>query len=483
MKRLALLVAVAAMATACKVGPDYEKPVPLPNDQPISDQWYTAATMGLASADSNIQTWWTVFNDRKLQELIERAQIENLDLRVAVARIREARAGVGVARGARMPVLDAAGDLSIGKSSEAAAPISPEEGFETAGLLSLGVDARWEMDVFGKFARNIEAAEASYEATVEDYRDVLVSLLAEVALAYVDLRALQQRIDFARSNIEAQRESLQLTRDRFDAGLTSALDVAQAESNLGDTESTVPRLEQNLNFALNALAVLLAETPGSLHEELSTAGATPAPPESVAVGIPANVMRQRPDIRAAERILASRTARIGVATADLYPSFSLFGFFTFNWGNVGNDTTSIGWSLMPAFNWNLFDRGRIHSAIDVAEAQSEQAFFAYELTVLGALEEVQNSMIAYFKEQERRDRLEEAVDAAQRAVDLVRTQYLAGLTNFQNVLDSQRSLFRFQDQLAESEGLAVQNLILLYRSLGGGWDVDAATIPATTDSE
>ncbi len=483
MKRLALLVAVAAMATACKVGPDYEKPAPLPNDQPISDQWYTAATMGLASADSNIQTWWTVFNDRKLQELIERAQIENLDLRVAVARIREARAGVGVARGERMPVLDAAGDLSIGKSSEAAAPISPEEGFETAGLLSLGVDARWEMDVFGKFARNIEAAEASYEATVEDYRDVLVSLLAEVALAYVDLRALQQRIDFARSNIEAQRESLQLTRDRFDAGLTSALDVAQAESNLGDTESTVPRLEQNLNFALNALAVLLAETPGSLHEELSTAGATPAPPESVAVGIPANVMRQRPDIRAAERILASRTARIGVATADLYPSFSLFGFFTFNWGNVGNDTTSIGWSLMPAFNWNLFDRGRIHSAIDVAEAQSEQAFFAYELTVLGALEEVENSMIAYFKEQERRDRLEEAVDAAQRAVDLVRTQYLAGLTNFQNVLDSQRSLFRFQDQLAESEGLAVQNLILLYRSLGGGWDVDAATIPATTDSE
>ena len=194
-------------------------------------------------------------------------------------------------------------------------------------------------------------------------------------------------------------------------------------------------------------------------------------------------MRQRPDIRAAERILASRTARIGVATADLYPSFSLFGFFTFNWGNVGNDTTSIGWSLMPAFNWNLFDRGRIHSAIDVAEAQSEQAFFACELTVLGALEEVENSMIAYFKEQERRDRLEEAVDAAQRAVDLVRTQYLAGLTNFQNVLDSQRSLFRFQDQLAESEGLAVQNLILLYRSLGGGWDVDAATIPATTDSE
>ncbi|TDI40160.1 MAG: TolC family protein, partial [Acidobacteria bacterium] len=193
--------------------------------------------------------------------------------------------------------------------------------------------------------------------------------------------------------------------------------------------------------------------------------------------------RQRPDIRAAERVLASRTARIGVTTADLYPSFSLAGFLTFNWGNVGNDTTSIGWSLLPGFNWNLFDRARIHSAIDVAEAQSEQAFFAYELTVLRALEEVENAMIAYFKEQERRDRLEEAVDAAQRAVDLVRTQYLAGLTNFQNVLDSQRSLFRFQDQLAESEGLAVQNLILIYRSLGGGWDVDAATIPATTDNE
>ena len=482
MKTLKVLFVAAAFACACKVGPDYEQPAPLPHEQALPDQWHTAAVNGLDAGESDLQTWWTVFNDRKLEELLQRAQLENLNLRQAVARISEARGFVGGARGERMPVVDAVGDVNLGQQSKAALPIALPGATDTNALLSIGVDAAWEMDIFGKFARNIESAEAGYQATIEDYRDVLVSLLAEVALGYVDVRAFQKRIEFARENVESQRESLQLTRDRFDAGLTSALDVAQAESNLGDTESTIPRLEQNLNFALNRLAVLLAVTPGALHEELSPESEVPTPPASIAVGIPANVMRQRPDIRAAERSLASQTALIGVATADLYPSFSLRGFFTFNWGNIGNESTGTGWSIIPGFNWNLFDRGRIHSRVRVEEARTQQAFLAYEQTVLIAIEDVENSMIAYVKEQERRERLREAADAAQRSVDLVRTQYLAGLTNFQNVLDSQRSLFRFQDQLAESEGLAVQNLVVLYRSLGGGWDVDAARIPEASDN-
>ena len=482
MKTLEVFFVAVVFASACKVGPDYEQPTPLPHEQPLPDRWHTAAMVGLDAGESDLQTWWTVFNDRKLEELLQRAQLENLNLQQAVARISEARAFVGVARGERMPVVDAVGDVNVGQQSQARLPIELPGATDTNTLLSIGVDAAWEMDIFGKFARNIESAEAGYDATIEDYRDVLVSLLAEVALSYVDVRAFQERIEFARDNVESQRDSLQLTRDRFDAGLTSALDVAQAESNLGDTESTIPRLEQNLNFALNRLAVLLAVSPGALHSELSRERDVPTPPPSLAVGIPANVMRQRPDIRAAERSLASQTALIGVATADLYPSFSLRGFFTFNWGNIGDESTGTAWSIIPGFNWNLFDRGRIQSRVRVEEARTQQAFLAYEQTVLIALEDVENSMIAYFKEQERRDRLSEAADAAQRAVELVRTQYLAGLTNFQNVLDSQRSLFRFQDQLAESEGLTVQNLIVLYRSLGGGWDVDAAAIPAASDN-
>jgi len=477
----ALLVAIA-LASGCKVGPDYEKPAPLPDEQALPDAWHTAATLGMGSGEADLQTWWTVFNDRKLEELLQRAQLENLNLQQAIARIAEARGFVGVARGERMPVADATGDVNVGQQSEATLPVVLPGATDTNALLSIGVDAAWEMDIFGKFARNIESAEAGFESSVEDYRDVLVSLLAEVALAYVDTRAFQERIELARANVDAQRDSLQLTRDRFDAGLTSALDVAQAESNLSDTESTIPRLEQNLEFALNRLAVLVAVPPGALHEELALDADVPSPPASIAVGIPADVLRQRPDIRGAERFLASQTAQIGVATADLYPRFSLRGFFTFNWGNIGDESTGTAWSVIPGFSWNLFDRGRIRARIRVEEARTQQAFLAYEQTVLIALEDVENAMIAYFKEQERRDRLTEAVDAAQRSVDLVRTQYLAGLTNFQNVLDSQRSLFRFQDQLAESEGLTIQNLIVLYRSLGGGWDVDAQAVPTTADN-
>ena len=482
MRVVKLVFLALVVAAGCKVGPDYEKPPPLPNEQPLPDRWHTEATMGLQTRESDVHTWWRSFDDPKLEELLQRAEVSNLNLQTAVARIAEARGFVGAARGDRMPVVNTPADVNTGRQSEARIP----EGFpgaETNAILSIGVDAAWEIDVFGKFARGIESAEAAFEASVEDYRDVLVSLYAEVALAYIDVRAFQKRIEFARSNVELQRESLQLTRDRFDAGLTSALDVAQAESNLNDTESTIPRLEQDLNFALNRLAVLLGVTPGSLHQELSATAELPSGPPNGAFGIPADVMRQRPDIRAAERTLASQTALVGVATADLYPSFSLSGFFTFNWANITDQNTGTTWGIIPGFNWNLFDRNRIRARIQVEEARTQQAFLAYEQTVLLALEDVENSMIAYLKEQERRDRLADAVDAAQRSVELVRTQYLAGLTNFQNVLDSQRSLFRFQDSLVLSEGLTVQNLVALYRSLGGGWDPENPMVPELTEDK
>jgi NodT family efflux transporter outer membrane factor (OMF) lipoprotein len=266
--------------------------------------------------------------------------------------------------------------------------------------------------------------------------------------------------------------------------LTSALDVAQAESNLANTEATIPPLEGQLNAALNRIAVLLGENPGSVHDELLGKTDIPSPPEEVVVGIPADIVRQRPDIRRAERDLASQTARIGVATADLYPRFSITGFLGLDSANIGDlvNGDSVAWSVGLPFFANLFDGGRRRGRIEIEEARTDQLVSIYKLTVLVALEEVEDALVFYAKEKVRRDRLSRAVDASQRSVELVRTQYLAGLTNFQNVLDSERSLTNQQDDLAASEGQVIDYLIILYRALGGGWQLDPANEETYTSS-
>ena len=461
----AAIIIVAIGLPGCLVGPDYVRPeAPLPNETPMPDAWHEATVEDFQQNESPVRVWWHTFEDPKLVELIARAEQANLDLQQAVARIMEARAQVGVATGQQWPQVEATADYSVGAASAAVVP----DGTDTAGVLAGGFAMNWEIDVFGGIRRGIESAEAGFEASIEDYRDVMVALFAEVAASYVDVRAFQLRIAFSQNNVASQRDSLQLTRDRFNAGLTSALDVAQAESNLGETEATIPTLESALEFSLNRLAILLATPPGTLHEELSEAADVPVPPDTIAVGLPAELLRQRPDIRSAERALAAQTAQIGVATADLYPRFSLAGLLTFDVAGPG-DGSGVSWSIVPGMRWNIFNAGRVRSQIRVEEARTEQLFLAYEQTVLLALEEVENSLVAYAKEQARKQKLTEAVDASQRAVDLVRTQYLAGLTNFQNVLDSQRTLFRLQDALAESEGFLSQDLVFVYQALGGGW--------------
>ncbi|MCL7970638.1 MAG: efflux transporter outer membrane subunit, partial [marine benthic group bacterium] len=303
---------------------------------------------------------------------------------------------------------------------------------------------------------------------------------AEVGSAYVDARAFQARLDFANQNVAAQENSLELTRDRFNAGLTSALDVAQAEQNLAQTRSTIPALDIGLEAALNRLAVLLGEAPGSIHGELQASAGLPDPDDKVAYGIPADLLRRRPDIRQAERLLASQTARIGVATADLYPTLSLggsVGLEALDFDDLGDGGSGV-FSILPKITWPIFTGGKIRNQIRAEEARTAQALAAYEQTVLRALEETQNALVAYGQEKMRRDRLQEAVNASQRAVDLVETQYLSGLTNFQNLLDSQRSLFQQQDALADSEGQVVNNLIALNRALGGGWSPSRAEVTA-----
>jgi NodT family efflux transporter outer membrane factor (OMF) lipoprotein len=443
----------------------------------MPDAWHQELTQGLAESEANLQTWWTVFGDRLLESLIDRAAAGNLDLQQSVARIEEARARRGIARGEWFPVVDQTDSYQRSRLSEEITDVVPPPQSRTDNFYSVGLESSWEIDVFGRIRRSVEAATADLAASVEDYRDVLVSLYAEVAGNYVDARTFQARIAHARSNVKTQRGTLRLTRDRNRAGLVPDLDVRQAELNLAITEAFIPALESQLVQTINRLGVLLGEFPSALHAELDPAGDIPAPPAETVIGLPADLLRQRPDIRRAERQLAAQTARVGVATADLYPRFLLFGIFTVDSLSTGDLLTgdARAYSFGPSVRWNIFDGGRIRSNIDVQDARTVQALLAYENTVLRAVEEVENAMVGFARESERRVYLERSVVAAQKSVALVQTLYRTGLTDFQNVLDMEQRLFTQQDQLAESEGLVTQNLIAAYRALGGGWAPPAPT--------
>ena len=460
---LVVLLALVASITACMVGPNYKTPV-----VEVPDLWHDAATEGVADGQSPVHKWWETFDDPILVDLIHRAQAANLDLRQAVSRIRETRALRRITGGDRVPDLNVGGEAGRTQISENQIPVLGS--IDPVSQYSLTFDSVWELDFFGRIRRQIESADATYQASIEDYRDVLVTLFAEVARNYFDVRELQQRIQYAEENIRTQQNTLQLTEDRFDAGLVSALDIAQAESNLANTEAQVPTFEAGLQAALNRLAVLLGKPPGELHDTLLETRPIPSPPDEVAVGLPADLLRQRPDVRRAERDLAAQTARIGVATADLYPRFSLSGFLGLQ--SRGGDflsADSVTWGINLPFVWQLFSGGRVRGQIDLERARTEQLVSFYEQTILIALEDVETSLAIYEWEKERRLRLLRAVDASQRSVGLVRTQYMAGLTDFQNVLDSERSLTTQQDQLAASEGFVVKSLASVYKALGGGW--------------
>ena len=472
MRELALFLSALMLAGCAAVGPDYEPP-----EVPVSDAWQNAALEGLSEGDATLQTWWRTLGDPTLDSLVQRAEESNLTLQEAAARVQEARGLLGFARGQQLPEvgLGGAAQRFEGSDNSQLGQISPN-GLQTTNLFDVGLGASWEIDVFGRVRRSVESAGASYEASIEDYRDVLVSLFAEVARSYVDLRTNQARLHYAEKNVKSQQASLGLTQDMFSDGATSELDVAQAKSNLNTSKASIPRLQIAINLALNRLAVLLGQTPGSLHSELVDSAPIPIPPQNVVVGIPADMLRQRPDVRQAERLLAAQTARIGIATAELYPRFSLSGFFGFQATSIDSlfNSSSNTWGVSLPVQWRLFNGGRVRSFIDVEEARAEQQMARYELSVLVAYEEVENALIAYALEQYSARSLWQAAEASRTAVNLVELQYKSGLTNFQNLLDMQRFLFRQEDELAVSEGQVIQNLISLYTAFGGGWDVDAS---------
>ena len=476
-QQCSVLLLGALILSGCAVGPDYNPP-----EVPVPDAWQSAAVEGLSEGTATLQIWWSALDDPTLEDLVQRAEESNLTLQEATARVQEARAILGVARGGRVPDFVAGGSVQRfnGSDNSQLGQIAPN-GLQTTNLFDLGVGASWEVDLFGRVRRSVESADATYEASIEDYRDVLVSLFAEVARSYVDLRTTQARLRYAEQNIAAQRASFSLTQVMFDKGASAALDVVQAESNLRNSEAFIPQLHIAINFAVNRLAVLLGETPGSLTADLLNSKPIPRPPEDVAAGIPADLLRQRADVRRAERLLASQTARIGVATAELYPRFSLTGFFGFQSTDIDSlfDSPSQTWGVSLPFRWLIFDGGRVRSFIDIEEARAEQQLARYELTLLVAYEEVENALVAYALEQYSARSLRQAADASRTAVNLVELQYRSGLTDFQNFLDMQRSLFRQEDQLAVSEGQVMQNLISLYTALGGGWDPDTFPIAQT----
>ncbi|MHC4927402.1 MAG: efflux transporter outer membrane subunit [Planctomycetota bacterium] len=471
-----LLIIFLSCLNGCHVGPTYEPP-----ETVMPDQWHQTAVGGLADGSACLVTWWNVFEDPTLNELIDQAKAENLNLKNAYASVMEARALLGVASGESQLSLDATGLYSHDRAS--ANGFTPTMG-ET-DIFQVGLDATWEIDVFGRIGRTVESARAAMEASEENYRDVLVSLYSEVAQNYMDVRSLQARLRYAENNVNAQRETLELTKNRREAGLVPQLDVHQAELILAGTEATIPSLRQLESRAIHRVSVLVGKEPFALYEILSAGDEIPDVPEETIVGLPAELLRQRPDIRRAERTLASQTADIGVATAGLYPAFSLSGTFALqaqDFDDLG-DWDSRVWGFGPAMRWNLFDGDRIRSSIKVQEAQAEQAMLQYEQTVLLALEDVENAMVAYVQEQQRYDSLQAAVVAGEKSVELVRTLYENGLTDFQNVLDMQRTLTVQQDQFAESEGQVAKNLVRLYTALGGGWNIEETESTDTSNQD
>ena len=471
LRRVGPVVACLTLSACITVGPDYQQP-----DIIVADQWHQAVVDNMQSSDPSVD-WWQTMNDPKLNELVQRAQDGNLGLVKAVARVDEALRFLGIARGERYPDANAVGGISRSKSQLSALPnVESVDDFS-----DLRVGATWELDFWGRVRRTVESSQASYEATVEAYRDVLVLLNAQVASSYVFLRTLQERLRLANENVIRQQETLRLTESRNRAELAPDLDVEQARLNLATTESAVPLLEAAIRQTINNLSVLLGEQPGKLAAELAPAQAIPEPPQTLAAGIPADAVRNRPDVRRAERLLAAQTPRIGIATAALYPNFFLNGDFGYAavGGDLLNSTNEI-WSIGAVFDWNLFDGGRVRNSIGVEEARTEQALADYEASVLEALRDTENSLIAYAYEKQRLMTLERSVAAAAASAVLVRTLYLSGLTNFQNVLDTERSLFNQQDLSAISEGEVVQNVISVYRAVGGGW---SAEIPATANGE
>ncbi len=465
------VVIIFFLSGCMKVGPDFHRPQVV-----ISPDWIEAGDGRVKTESADYDNWWQVFNNPVLDRLIDRAYRENLTIRVAGVRVLEARAQLGIATKGLYPQnVPALGSVEYNRPSAASAfPLSVSEYYQS----QIGLNASWELDFWGKFRRTIESADATWLASVADYDNALVSLTADVAVFYISIRTLEKRIVIARQNAETQKDNLKIAEARFKYGTATQLDVEQAKTVLNNTLATIPSLEAQLRQAKHALSVLLGMAPGELQDYLKGTTDIPVSPPQIVIGIPADLLTRRPDIRSAGYQAAAQSAQIGVAKADLYPAFSLIGNFNFVASDIGKSRLSdmFKWNSRsiqagPSFEWNILNYGRIINNVRVQDARLQELLIVYQNTVLKAQQEVEDNLVAFLRSQERAEFLARSTAAAKNALDLAVIQYRQGVKDFTTVLTAQQSLLNEQDNLAVTLGGISSNLVGVYRALGGGWEV------------
>jgi NodT family efflux transporter outer membrane factor (OMF) lipoprotein len=454
------------MLGACTtVGPDFARP-----RVAWLEHWKGGSLAPLVAGPQPkgpIQAWWRHFKDPVLDSLIEQAQRRNPDVRTAGMRILEARAQLGIADSARYPqVQRASGELLRVGERRSGGP-GPDTSTTT---FNAALDIQWELDFWGKFRRGIEAADAAYLASVAQYDDVQVLMAAQVANLYCTIRTFEARLQIARDNAAIQKRSLEITARLFKSGYESELDVEQARSLYLGTLAGIPALDASLRQAQNALSILLARPPGPLPEMDPGRSRIPQAGLALIVDMPAELLRRRPDVRAAEMQLAAQSALIGVSAADLYPSISLLGSLGLAATTMSGSPQVVSWALGPGLVWNVFDHGRLASTVLVQDARFQQLYERYQGTVLQAAREVDDAAVGFARTGEQVALLADAVQAARRSLDIATVQYREGLTDYQRVIDSQRTFFSQQDLLATSRGNLTQSLIAIYKAMGGGWE-------------
>ncbi len=481
-RSLAGLVVLFLLSAGCTmVGPNYIRP-----ETPEPKEWIEEDDPKIKSESADFSTWWTAFDDPVLNDLVETAYQQNLSLRIAGIRILEARAQLGIAVGDKYPQLQQ-GRATYTRINLSEHSANTQQALDFAyGEIDLGFDAAWELDIWGKFRRSVESSLGNLEASIASYDDILVSLTAEVARTYVLIRTFEARLEVARQNVKLQQRSLDIAEARFEGGEVSELDVQQAKALLGDTQALIPQQETSLRQAKNALAILLGKLPGDIDAMLGEPKPIPRVPLEVAVGIPAELLRRRPDIRLAERQVAAQSGQIGVAKADLYPHFSLFGSIglrasdaavTAAGGFTGStfsdlwDSDSIEFFAGPSVQWDILNYGRVRNRVRVQDARLQELAVNYQNTVLKAAQEMEDAIVAFLRTQDEARFLSNSVQASQRSVDLSLLQYREGLVDYQRVLDTQRFLVQAQDRLTSTTGSVALNLIAMYKALGGGWQI------------
>jgi len=466
------LLVIIFLLCGCAVGPDFTRPA-----VNISQTWLDANDQRVRTEPAEYRNWWRAFNDPVLDQLIDRAYRENLPLRIAGVRVLEARAQLGIAIGGLFPQTQQAfGFYQYNRTSEHAPNfVSPLLRYQQA---EIGVMASWELDFWGKFRRGVESTDANLLATLADYDSVLVSLTADVANSYIQIRTVEKRLGIAHQNVETQRESLRIAEARFLHGTVSELDVEQAKTVLNNTLASIPVLEAQLRQAKNGLCLLLGLPPNHLADLLGGTSEIPVSPPQVVVGIPIDLLRRRPDIRSAEYQAAAQCAQIGIAKADLYPALSLTGTFGFLSSDVGKFKLSdmFQWKsrtgqVGPSVQWNIFNYGRITNNVRVQDARFEQLLITYQNIVLKAQQEVDDALVAFLRAQEQAGFLAQSTAAAKNSLDLSLLQYREGAKDFLTVVIAQQALLNQQDNLATTLGNISSNLVGVYRALGGGWEI------------